>query len=283
MQFWRLEHPDYDSDYKDSYINGSLEHSFGLPGVHCEVCDQTWGGSRILPFECPSSLRGHEHLNERWPISLDRHQALQREIQNEFSKVVIVIPELRPGDDFQPCYLDIPSIPRADFIWGCLGSVLVSKRVRDLFDALCIGPVSYSPVILRKIGKSEAQLQPPIPSSGEPEEMIHEVPLLMRTDSIEPYFELVIQPESGYETGAEPISICPGCGRKTFPENSERLVMVETMWKRADIFFLTSTLYIVITDRVHQHCLIWGQPMHSFRRSTLPNNLRIRAARRSKP
>ena len=64
MQFWRLEAPEYDSDYRQTYINGSLEHPFGLPGVRCDVCQQTWGGSRILPFECPASLRGHRNLTD---------------------------------------------------------------------------------------------------------------------------------------------------------------------------------------------------------------------------
>jgi hypothetical protein len=39
MRFWRLEHPDYDNDYTHSYVNGSLEHPFGLPGfiVRCVI------------------------------------------------------------------------------------------------------------------------------------------------------------------------------------------------------------------------------------------------------
>lgn len=254
MQFWRLEHPDYDSDYKQSYINGSLEHPFGLPGVHCSLCGQTWGGVRILSFELPPSLRSHKHLKERWPISLEQHQALQREVQEEFRREGIAVPSLQPGDDFQPCYLDIPSRPRADFLWGCLGSVLISERVRQLFESLSVASVSYSPVTLRKVGKREARLAAPTPSTGEPEDIIHEVPLLTRTDSIGPYFELVIQSESGYAPGAQPLSVCAGCGRETFPDCEARLVMVESMSKGADIFFLAGTLYIVVTERV-RHAL----------------------------
>src|SRR5215813_3464579 len=134
MQFWRLTHPDYQSDYEQSYTNGGLDHPYGLPGVSCTVCHQTWGGSRILPFECPVPLRNHRHLQERWPISLEQHRALQLEVQNELRRVGVVAPRLYPGDDFQPCYLDIPSIPRADLIWACLGSVVVSKRIRTLLE-----------------------------------------------------------------------------------------------------------------------------------------------------
>ncbi len=65
MKFWRLDHPAYDSDYEHSYLNGMLEHPFAFPGVRGDVCHQTWGGSRILPFELPVSLRTHKHLKER--------------------------------------------------------------------------------------------------------------------------------------------------------------------------------------------------------------------------
>jgi hypothetical protein len=250
MQFWRLEAPEYDSDYRQTYINGAVEHPFGLPGVRCDVCRQTWGGSRILPFECPASLRGHRNLMERWPIPLDQHRALQREIQAELRSAGMAVPALRPGDDFQPCYLDIPSRPRADFLWASLGSVLISERIRLLFDSLSIREVSYSPVTLRKVGKREARRPPPVPSTGEPEDMIQEVPLRTRTDSIGSYFELVIHSESGYALGAAPLSVCAGCGRQTFPDTDARFVMVDSMWKATDVFFLASTLYIVVTDRV---------------------------------
>ena len=252
MQFWRLKHPEYDSDYDQSYINGFLEHPFGLPGVDCNVCGQTWGGSRILSVELPATLRGHKHLKERWPISLEQYEALQREVEEEFQRKGIVVPSLRPGDDFQPCFLDIPSCPRADFLWSCLGSVVISERVRKLLESLSVVRVSYSPVSLRKVGKKDAQLPAPIPSTGEPEDIIQEVPLLIGTAAIGPYFELVIESESGYAPGALPLSACPGCGLETFPTTDARSVMVNSMWKGADIFFLASTLYIVVTDRVRQ-------------------------------
>lgn len=252
MKFWKIEHPDYESDYEHSFINGSLEHPFGLPGVKCGVCNETWGGSRILPVECPMSLRSHEHLKERWPISLEQHQALQREVLGVFREVGVNVSSLQPGDDFQPCYLDIPSRPRVDFIWSCLGSVIISERVRQLFESLRVEKVSYCPVSLRKIGEGEARLPAPIPSTGEPEDMIHEVPLLKFTDSVGPYYELVIESESSYAPGAGPIAICSGCGRETLPETDVRFLMMESMWTGADVFFLASTLYIGVTDRVQQ-------------------------------
>lgn len=252
MQFWRLKHPDYRSDYTHSYINGSLEHPFGLPGVHCDICHQTWGGCRILPFELPVALRSRKDLQDRWPIPLEQHEALQQDVQAKMREAGIEPPSLRAGDSFQPCYLDIPSRPRADFIWGSLGSVVISERVRNLFESLDIAGISYCPVTLRKVGKREAQLPAPIPSTGEPEDLIDEVPLLERPESLGPYFELVVESQSGYAPGAEPLSICPGCCRETFPKTDARVMMVDSMWKGADIFLLASTLYIVVTERVRK-------------------------------
>jgi hypothetical protein len=33
MKFWRIRSPEYEFDYKDSYVNGSLEHPFDLPDM----------------------------------------------------------------------------------------------------------------------------------------------------------------------------------------------------------------------------------------------------------
>src|ERR1041384_7604007 len=99
MRFWRINCPNYENgDYQNSYINGDLEHPFGLPGVNCDVCHQTWGGSRILPYELPPSLRKHANLVERWPISLKQFKALVRHVQDEFLKGGVSVPELGPGD-----------------------------------------------------------------------------------------------------------------------------------------------------------------------------------------
>ena len=133
MQFWKLDHPDYDSDYRFSYINGSLAHPFGMPGIRCEACGSTWGGSRILPYESPVKLRRRKHLTNRWPITLEEHKSLKEKVRDALQKAGYVdVPELFPGDDFQPCYLDVPSKPRADFLWSSLGSVVVSQRVKTL-------------------------------------------------------------------------------------------------------------------------------------------------------
>ena len=266
MRFWILDHPDYDSDYRFSYINGSLEHPFGMPGVRCDACGDTWGGSRILPYECPAQLRKRKHLTDGWPISLEEYRSLQKEVRDALHITGYVdVRDLQPGDEFQPCYLDIPSRPRADFLWGSLGSVVVSQRVKDLLESENTPSLRFSPVTLRKIGKREAKLPPPIPSTGEPEDIIRMVPLFKQTNSIGSYYELLILSESGRPPGAEPKSTCSGCGREDIDSERRQIVMQQSMWRGEPIFFLATTLYIVITEQVKRHLQDLGATNVAFK------------------
>ena len=263
MRFWRIESPEYDSDYKHTYVNGSLEHPYGLPGVECDVCGDTWGGSRILPFECPESFRHHEKINNRWPISRAEHEALQKELMAILPIQGNPFFGLRPGDDFQPCFLDVPSRPRADFLWSSIGSLLVSERIKNALVEFCPSDIAVCPVTSRKIGKREAKLPPPIPSTGEPEDMIDEVPILRDTSEIAPYFEVLILKESEYPPGGTPTRVCPGCRRPDVDSSTRVLRMTPEMWKGHNIFFLATTLYVVITDKLRER-LVRHRPTNVF-------------------
>jgi hypothetical protein len=248
MKFWRIQSPEYRSDYKDTYINGSLEHPFGLPGVKCDVCGDTWGGSRILPFECPESFRRHKSITNRWPISRAEHEALQKELMAILSIHGKPFIDLRPGDDFQPCFLDVPSRPRADFLWSSIGSLVVSERIKNALVEFCSFDIAVCPVTIRKIGKREAKLAPPMPSTGEPEDIIDEVPILQDISKIGPYFEVLMLKESEHPAGSTPTRVCPGCRRPDVDFSTRELRMTPEMWKGHNIFFLATTLRVVITD-----------------------------------
>lgn len=264
MDYWRIQSPDYDSDYRHTYINGKLAHPFGLPGIHCEVCGQTWGGCRVLPVECPPSLRKHPNLKRCWPIHSEQHEALQAELTHAIKAAGVKPPIWLPGDSLQPSFLDVPSRPTADFLWCNLGSVVVSRRVKRLFESRKTSGVSLCPVTLRKIGKRPAILPPPIPSTGEPEDIINEVRELSDPNSVGPYFELIVENVSGYPTGQEPVSVCKGCGRESQREGRGRFRMEPTMWQGADIFHLAGTLYLMVT-----------QPLKEALQKLHPTNLRF--------
>lgn len=252
MRFWRIKRPRYDSDYRDSYVNGELVHPFGLPGVECSVCGETWGGSRILPFACPESFRSDKNIAERWPMSLAEHEALQHGLMAVLPMKGDLFVDLRPGDKFQPCLLDIPSRPRADFLWASIGSLVVSEQIKNLLIECCRDDIVVCPVTLRRVGKREASLPPPMPSTGEPEDIIDEVPLLEVTSEIAPYFEIIVLKESRYPPGGTPTSICTGCQRPDVDNSTRELRMTAGMWKGDKIFTLATTWYFIIIDEVKQ-------------------------------
>ena len=272
MRFWRIKSPDYESDYKHSYINGSLDHPFGLPGVVCDVCGNTWGGSRILPYDCPAAFHRHKNITERWPITRKEHAALQTELLRVLPVNGKPFSALRPGDDFQPSFLDVPSRPRADFLWPSLGSLVVSERIKNALVESWPNDVIACPVGLRKIGKREARLAPPIPSTGEPEDMIHEVTLSTDVSQIGPYFEILIQKESAYPPGGTPLSTCAGCGRPNVDNSTRRLQMTSQMWKGDHVFFLATTLHVVIMNEVREQLKTIRPTNVQFEELKTPNN-----------
>jgi hypothetical protein len=253
MNFWRIKSSDYESDYFDSYINGTVEHPFGLPGVNCDVCGETWGGSRVLPYVCPNSFRSHKNIIDALPITRSEHENLQKEIIDTLQIDGVPFIMLRPGDDFQPCFMDVPSRPTADFLWSSIGSLIVSERIKNVLFEYCSADIEICPVTLRKIGERRAELSPPIPSSGEPEDIISEVPILKNNFEIGPYFEILIQKETDHPPGGTPNRICSGCKRHDVDNSTRELHMTPEMWKGHNIFFLATTLYIVITDKVREH------------------------------
>lgn len=208
MKFWRLEYPEYESDYHEKHINGSLEHPFGLPPIECDVCGQTWGSNRVLSYQCPLNIRNNKHIKSGWPVSIDEYKALEKRLLSELEKDGIKNAGLKPGDTLQPCYLDIPSKPVADFLWPSLISMVVSERIKNLLLEQCPDDIEIYPVVLRKVGKRDSKLPPLIPSSGEPEDMIDEITETISDGRIGTYFEICIKFKSDLPPGAV-LGVCP--------------------------------------------------------------------------
>lgn len=227
LRFFRMRSPHYSSDAQDFYTNGNLQHIYRLPGVSCEVCKTTHGGSRILSISAPPQIQNDSRFKSRWPIPDKEHAAMQKEVAGYLNKEFVSFDTFRPGDNFQPAYLDIPAKPTADFLWPNVRSFVISERLKKLVFEELVGDVEMVPVQLRKIGKAEQS---------------------DHHDTVEPYYQVLLKSESDYPKGGEPISICPVCKQETFEDEKRELVMREEMWRGQPIFFLKTTLYMVVTE-----------------------------------
>lgn len=242
MQFFRMQSPEYSSDSQDLAINGNLEYVYRFPGVSCNACKATYGGSRILSLEAPPQIQNDQRFRSRWPISEQEHAAMQQEVAAYLDADFSAFETFRPGDNFQPAYYDSQSIPHTDFLWPNIRSFVVSARMkRMVFDELT-GDVEIVPIRPRKIGKRNGTTSPAAPSFGSPENAIH------GPDMIEPYYQILVRSESDYPKGGTPISVCPVCKHETINDEKRELVMREEMWRGRPIFLLRTTLYVVVTE-----------------------------------
>ncbi|MCP4978471.1 MAG: hypothetical protein GY931_20185 [Maribacter sp.] len=244
MKFWKLEKPDYDSDYDSEYINGGLDHPFGLPGINCDSCGETWSGSRILSIECPEILRNDCCIKDGWPITFEKFSELEKRV----STMVVTNFDLKPGDRFQPSYLDVASKPEADFLWSSIGSVLVSERIKNFFEQYSRTDIDFAKVIKRHIGKNKAHLPAPIPESGEPEDIMEKVEFVENLNEVNDCYEMIIKHESKHPLFTKVKSICDKCKRENIDNESRLLLMTDELWNEHTIFLLSTTLYIIITD-----------------------------------
>lgn len=243
-----MRSPEYSSVSQDLQINGNLEYIYRLPGLTCAACGAAYGGSRILSVSAPPQIRNDKRFMRRWPVSDKEHAALQKELAGYLEKEFVNFVTFRPGDNFQPAYLDIPSKPVADFLWPNIRSFVVSERMKKLvFDELS-DDVEIVPVQLRKIGKLNAKLPQATPVSGKPEAITDEAELNNPGDSIGRYYQVLVRSESDYPTGGTPVSTCPLCKRKSIEEEKRELIMKEEMWSGQQIFFLRTTLHVVVTE-----------------------------------
>ncbi len=250
MKFWILEEPEYESDYQGEYINGYLEHPFGMPGVCCNVCGVSWGGSRILPVMCPSDLRNNKNLIDSWAIPLEKYKELEMEVLRKLKEEGADLDELKTSDTFQPCYLDVPSKPCFDFLWASHSSLVVSERIKNLMLEQCSKDIAVCDVVLRKTGKRDVNIPVQIPSSGEPGDIMDEAPLLQSHAKVGLYFEICVLDESGCPPGGEPKSVCSGCKRPEIDMCRREIRMRNEMWKGNQIFFLATNQYIIVTDEL---------------------------------
>lgn len=136
-----------------------------------------------------------------------------------------------------------------------------------MFVEVCGDHLASFPVILRKIGKREAKLPTPIPRTGEPEDIIHEATLLRDITEVGPYYEIV--PRFASDVPARSIEAsCEACGRvesdAVYSIGWGPLRMYRNTWGGHTIFYLGTTLFVIVTDEVK-----------SALQSARPNNLQF--------
>jgi len=121
---------------------------------------------------------------------------------------------------------------------------------------LCRDEIGVRPITLRKVGKREAKLAAPMPSTGEPEDIIHEVPLLSDKTGVGPYYEIFPSRKSDLPRNRTVKGVCSGCHREdievVYPLDVNRPRMTDEIWRGDRVFYLATTLFIIVTNDIKE-------------------------------
>jgi hypothetical protein len=246
MKFWMLKEPDYKSDYESTFYNGELEHPYALPGIVCENCGETWGSNRVLPYACPEELKDNQHIKNSWPINIGSFNSLMAITKNIFASYGVVGIDFLPGDVFvSPSFLYLPAKHKSDFLWCSVGSLVVAKRIKNLFVENCENEIKSFSVAIKKMGTTEKYSDDLIPDSGEPEDIMKGLSEKLRLNNFNQYFELLACAEDSF-LDCNKIVTCSVCKRielsYTAPKYKKEITKA--------VFRMTGTGNFVIDDTI---------------------------------
>ena len=261
---WFLLSPSDADDYQQAYVNGEVDYAYRLPAIACRQCSRPVATDNVLPFACPEELRTEKLLTEgRVPPPI--YDALRHRIAARLTAEQAAT--LAPGAGFMPGLLDIPSTPNADFLWAELGGPLVSERVRAALTPLCAEDAYFTDTVYRRVGRRSAKAPAPIPDGGEPEEILQAVPPRKSLSGLPTYSRLNVRQQSGWPADARDAPLCQECGRPQHPVRSSRPGMTVSMWQGHRIFYLATTLHIVVTGVVREALEALGATNVGFQRA----------------
>lgn len=266
--YWRMTVPEYDTDYDGFFINGVVDHPYGLPGIRCRSCNSTWGGGSTLPLLMPPALLSVPELNNGWPVDDEEFRRLRDRVRYELGAEVVAS-DLEPGTRLHPAFLDVPSTPRADILWPAL-TVIVSERVKPVFESLGHDVVRMMPVAYRRIGARKPRLPAPMPWSGDPYDLLQDQPLRASTSDLPQYYELHVVARSGLPPGVVEHEPCSTCGRVERSGPWERVVF-DDMAPGTPMFHLGFSNIIVVTDTFRRRLLDVGATNVSFAPAGAPD------------
>ncbi|ACL04709.1 hypothetical protein Dalk_3019 [Desulfatibacillum aliphaticivorans] len=128
---------------------------------------------------------------------------------------------------------------------------VVSKEVKDVFINNEITGVNFRKVDIDGIGKHEPWDDYPVVDDSIA--MLDLVELTEKEEDPEQYgplYQMVILFESGYPPGIKIVNRCRKCGYIEIDNEDMEISLSSKTVPEADIFFLKSTRYIVVSDKV---------------------------------
>lgn len=249
MKFYVLGQPESRSDYADIWINGMGRTLCGFPGMECSVCGESAPlNERIWPHRLPERLENDPRMRSFWPIPEADHLALRAEVQDAMNAAYPGMAQLQGGERFPPIEWVVPSRPESDFFWGLLEGPIVSARVADAMPDAGVTGIAFSPVDDVRCGIGPASREPPIPESGEPEDLVEWAN--SKPEPGQQFFVMEVASEGNYTVNMREQTLCPACGRREVERSGDWHVWEDSIWNGQDVFHFPTTQWIIVTEKV---------------------------------
>ncbi len=219
MKYYQITWPHNQGDRQHSDVNGNLTHAYGLPGIKCGICGNTWGGSRVHKEKFPNDLRGNKLFKNSWPVSMDNHLELRKIVSVSTG---IPLHEILPGDRFQPSILKRKkSINLPDIIWPAPSTMVVNNKIRMLFDEHQIDGIDFCQV---------------------------------EWNSPDVMYEVIVNNKSKKPHGVdwEKVIECSGCGRENYNSQERILKMSGDLSNGHRLFTLATTGRFYVDEIIYR-------------------------------
>ena len=250
-EYWTIDRPEYDDEDQDAFVNGTAVAPHETPRIECRTCGQTWIGGRVHPFFCPVQFAGIEIAWNEMMIEEAEFKKLRRRVNRVLRAQGHPDFDLRPGDDFQPFMLDLPSRPRYDFLWSGFASVFVTKKVRDLFIEAEVSGIVFCDARVRKVGRSEPFDEPPVSGIGDDDFFIDDIPLEEYPEKFGPRYQMVVVSRIDFPPETENLRLCPKCDNIDREDEERGIVIDEQFLPDTDVFTVGLPFEIHVRRKVH--------------------------------
>ena len=126
---------------------------FGIPGVACSGCNNTWADFVPIPTVCPTEFRRWLAERRGAPLTVNESNDLLLDLSR---LLAIPLNTIRPGNALLPMISTMPQSNR-DFHWSFMPrSVLVSQQVKSAFEQHAIAGANFSvPILIELVPENE--------------------------------------------------------------------------------------------------------------------------------
>ncbi len=217
MHFFKLTHPEYDTDHEESSRNPvTSTASYRLPGINCVACG-TWSSSERLRVPLPQDTDAFSRIRF---LGADEWESVSPQWAESIG---ISVDDLAPGAKLGPPQGVCVSEIQEDSVHPMPGEIWIVSRVKEAFIAAGLTGVSFERVKLTgNCGHAEL-------------------------------WELIVQGRACRKGSTEGnLYACEHCRRRVFPR-PKLLSVDESRWDGSDFVLLDhNPNIIVVTERTQE-------------------------------